>query len=63
MNFLRHPLYTALALGACTWLSVANSRGLSFFHTVNPATWMNRGSGGSGTGYTHGSHISHFSHK
>jgi hypothetical protein len=55
MNFLRHPLYTALALGACTWLTVANTRGLGFFSTL-----QNTMRGGSG-GYVHGG--SHFSHK
>jgi len=59
MNFLRHPLYTALALGACSWLSFANARGLSFFQLTSPASWKP-----GGTAYIHGSGgHSHFSHK
>ena len=60
MNFLRHPLYAAFTLGACTWLSFANARGLSFFHTVNPFNWVSNGTGTGSSGF-HGS--SHFSHK
>ncbi len=61
MNFLRHPLYTALALGACAWLPYANMQGKSFVRTFSPVYWAS-GSGGSSS---HSSYHSsgHFSHK
>lgn len=64
MALLRHPLYSALALGMCLWLSKANSQGLSFLYSANPVHWpMFAGTGGSGSSHSGGHGISHFSHK
>lgn len=47
MNFLRHPIYTALGLGLCLWVPYANSRGLSLWHSAGPARWFSsHGPGG-----------------
>ena len=40
MNFLRHPIYTALGLGMSVWLAYANPRGVSLWHSAGPPRWF-----------------------
>jgi hypothetical protein len=61
MSFLRHPIYTALAVGASVWLSMANARGLSMLYSANPVHWAMFNAAGSGSRGYHGT--GHFSHK
>jgi len=61
MSFLRHPLYSALAIGASVWLSMANARGLSFLYSANPVHWAMFNSATRGSSGYHGT--GHFSHK
>jgi len=34
---MKHPIYYLLATAICGYLALANARGWSFLHTVNPA--------------------------
>ncbi len=63
MSFLRHPLYSALAIGASVWLSMANARGLSFLYSANPVHWAMFSGGGRGSGSSGYHGTGHFSHK
>ena len=47
----QHPIYFAFSIFAALYLALANARGWSFLHTINPGRWFG------------GSHGSSFSHK
>ncbi len=47
MNFIKHPIYTALGAGFSIWLLLANTRGWSLWHSAGPARWFSS-SGSSG---------------
>ena len=34
---MKHPIYYLFAGGVCLYLGLANARGWSFLHSVNPA--------------------------
>lgn len=34
---MKHPIYLVIAAAVCGYLTVANVRGLSFFHSIIPA--------------------------
>ena len=53
MNFLRHPIYSVLCLGLCTWVPYANFRGLSLWHSVGPARWFSSGGSHGSSGVSH----------
>jgi|GEM_PF-6325242 len=40
MNFLRHPIYTVLAIGLGSWLVLSNVRGNSLWHSYGPPRWI-----------------------
>ena len=37
---MKHPIYLALGLVTCGYLTVANLRGWSFWKTVSPTRWI-----------------------
>ena len=46
----QHPLYYAFGIFAAIYLSLANARGWSFFHSINPGHWFG---GGRGSSFSH----------
>jgi hypothetical protein len=46
-----HPVYFSLCLLASIYLALANARGWSLLHTVNPGRMF--GSGGHGSSFSH----------
>lgn len=46
----QHPIYSAFSIFAALYLVLANARGWSLIHSVNPGRWFG---GGHGSSFSH----------